>query len=175
MFASAGYGIITACSARSFDHVKSLGATAAFDYKDPDFASKIREYTGDKLVKVFDCVSKDNSPQLCASVISSQGGTISCTLPYPKDIGRKDIEVKMVFTLGIWGIDFGYGEQIIPGNADDFEFSKRMYDLAGKLLDEGQVKVHPPKIGSGGLESVVDGLQEIKSGKAGGVKLVYKL
>jgi NADPH:quinone reductase-like Zn-dependent oxidoreductase len=97
---SAGYDVITTCSARSFDHVKSLGASAAFDYKDPECAKKIREHTQDNLTKVFDTISKDSSPQISAAAISSKGGKISCTLPYPEDLGRKDIEVSMVFTLG---------------------------------------------------------------------------
>ena len=172
----AGYEVLTTCSARSFDHVKSLGASAAFDYKDPDCAAKIREYTKDGLTMVFDCVSKDDTPKICADCISStKGGVISCTLPYPEDVGRKDIEVRMVFTLGIFGKDFGYGEQIIPGNSDDYEFGKRMYDVAEKLFQDGKIKVHPPKVSNVGLEGVFDGLQEVKSGKAGGVKLVYKL
>lgn len=171
----AGYEVITTCSARSFDHVKSLGASAAFDYKDKDCAKKIREYTNDKLTKVFDTISKEDSSKICAEAISSNGGTISCTLPYPEDLGRKDVKVDMVFTLGIFGEDFGYGPNVIPGNPEDFKFGKKMYDAAEKLLQEGKVKIHPPRLAGTGLENVAGGLDELKSGKASGVKLVYKL
>ena len=172
---SAGYDPITTCSSRSFDHVTSLGASAAFDYKDADCDKQIRDYTKDNLTKVLDCVSKDQSPQICAAATSSRGGTISHTLPYPEDIGRKDIKTELIFTLGMWGIDFGYGEQVIPGNPEDLKFSKRMYAVAEKLLHDGKLKVHPPSPRSGGLDGIMDGLQELKSGKAGGVKLVYKI
>jgi NADPH:quinone reductase-like Zn-dependent oxidoreductase len=157
--------------------VKSLGADAAFDYRDPDCAAAIRKQTADSLTKVFDTISKDDSPKICADAMSDKGGTISCTLPYPTDLdlGGKNIEVKMVFTLGTWGVDFGYGEQVIPGNPDDFEFGKRLYDVAEKLLRDGKLKVHPPKISDTGLEGVLEGLEEVKNGRAGGVKLVYKL
>ncbi|KAK3712160.1 hypothetical protein LTR37_009251 [Vermiconidia calcicola] len=171
----AGYEAITTCSPRSFGHVKSLGASAAFDYNDPECAAKIRDYTADKLTKVLDCISKDDSPRICADAISSKGGTISCTLPYPEDIGRKDVEVKMIFTLGIGGKDSGYGDQVIPGNPDDFEFGARMYAVAERLFREGKVSVHPPKVSSDGLEGVLGGLEAVKNGKASGVKLVYKL
>ena len=75
-----------------------------------------------------------------AEAISSKGGAISCLLPYPDDIGRKDIKVHMIFTLGMWGTDFGYGEQVMPGNPDDYEFSKKMYAVAQALFDEGKVR-----------------------------------
>ena len=174
----AGYEVITTCSARSFDHVKSLGASVAFDYKDPECAAKIREYAGDKLTKVFDTISKDDSPKICADAISSQGGIISCTLPYPADweeMKSKNINVKMVFTLGIWGTEFGYGEQVIPGDPSDFEFGKRLYAVTEELLHHGKIKVHPPKVHDTGLEGVLEGLEDVKNGKAGGVKLVYNL
>ncbi len=152
-----------------------MGASAAFDYKDPDCAAKIREHTGDKLTKIFDTISKDDSPKICAAAISSNGGTISTTLPYPEDFGRKDVTAVMFYTLGLWGKEFGYGEQVFPGNPDDFEFAKHLYDVAEKLLHDGKIKVHQPKTSETGLEGVFDGLELIKNGQASGVKLVYKL
>ena len=123
---SAGYNIITTCSSRSFDHVKSLGASAAFDYKDPDCAAKIREHPSDSLTMIFDCVSSGDSPKICAAALSSsKGGVISCTLPYPEDLGRKDVEAKMVWTLAIFGEKFGYGENVLEARPEDFEFGKK--------------------------------------------------
>ena len=106
---------------------------------------------------------------------STKGGVISCTLPYPEDRGRKDIEVKMLFTLGLWGEDFGYGEQVMPGVPEYFTFAKKVYPWAEKVLAEGTVKVHPPKAGKGGLQGVIDGLQDMREGKQSGAKLVYKI
>ena len=167
--------MIATCSSGAFDHVKSLGATAAFDYKDPDCGTKIREYTKDNLTKVFDTIGKANAPKICADAISStKGGAISSTLPYP-EIERKDVVHSMVNLLTIFGKDFGYGEQVVPGNPEDFEFGKRIYTTVEKLLHEGKLKVHPPKVSSSGLEGIFDGMQEQQSGKASGVKLVYKL
>ncbi|KAK5166445.1 uncharacterized protein LTR77_007988 [Saxophila tyrrhenica] len=172
----AGYDVITTCSARSFDHVKSLGASEAFDYKDADCAAKIRQYTQDRLTKVFDTIAKDSSPQICAAAVSSKGGVVSSTLPYPADFGRSDIEAKMTLSLAVFGKEYGYGEQVFPGNPPDFEYGKKLYAIAEKLLHEGKLKVHTPKISNTGLEGVLnEGLEMMKAGKAGGVKLVYKL
>ena len=63
----------------------------------------------------------------------------------------------------------------MPANKEDHEFAKRLYAVAEKLFLEGKVKVHPPKVEEGGLKAITSGLEQLKSGKAGGVKLVYKL
>ncbi len=34
--------MVTTCSPRNFDFVKSLGASEAFDYNDPECADKVR-------------------------------------------------------------------------------------------------------------------------------------
>jgi hypothetical protein len=49
--------VITACSPRNFGLVKGLGAVEAFDYKDPDCAKKIREYTHDNLKLCWDTIA----------------------------------------------------------------------------------------------------------------------
>jgi NADPH:quinone reductase-like Zn-dependent oxidoreductase len=170
LIGSAGYDVITTCSARNFDHVKSLGASAAFDYKDPDCGKKIREHTNDSLTKIFDTISKPDSAKNCTEALSSKGGKISCTLAYPEGLTGD-----MIFTLGLFGEDFGYGDNILPGNKEDFEFAKVLYDVSEKLLQEGKLKIHPTRLVGTGLESVFQGIDEMRAGKASGVKLVNKL
>lgn len=46
--------------------------------------------------------------------------------------------------------------------------------MAVKLLSEGAIKVHPPKVGKG-LEGVLEGLDDMRQGKVSGNKLVYKI
>lgn len=40
---AAGYDVITTCSKKNFDYVKSLGAVQAFDYNDPNVTAKLAE------------------------------------------------------------------------------------------------------------------------------------
>ncbi|UCK58859.1 hypothetical protein AFCA_001695 [Aspergillus flavus] len=47
-----GYTVLTTCSPHNFDLVKRLGADAVFDYKDPNSAAEIRQYTNNNL-KLF--------------------------------------------------------------------------------------------------------------------------
>jgi NADPH:quinone reductase-like Zn-dependent oxidoreductase len=88
-----GAKVVTTCSPRNFPFVKALGAAEAFDYNDPDCAKKIREYTDDKLTKVFDCISEGDSPKISSEAISSKGGVVSYLLNPKHD--RIDVENKV--------------------------------------------------------------------------------
>lgn len=88
-----GCQVITTCSPRNFPFVKALGAAEAFDYNDPDCAKKIREYTGDQLTRVFDCISEGESPKISSEAISSKGGQVSYLLAPKHD--RTDVENKV--------------------------------------------------------------------------------
>jgi hypothetical protein len=52
-----------------------------------------------------------------------------------------------------------------PANSEDFEFAKKFWELATGLLADKKLKVHPVKLGSGGLDGVLDGMQQLKDGK----------
>lgn len=173
---SAGLNVITTCSAGNIDRVKALGAAEAFDYKDPSCGQKIREYANDRLTKIFDTISEGSSVPICTAAMSSSGGVVSTTLPWPEERERKeDVEPRMLFTLGIFGVPTGYGEQIIPANLEDYEYAKQLYAVAEKLLQDGKLKVHPPKLCKPGLEGVFDAIELAKAGEGGGVKLVVRL
>lgn len=62
-----------------------------------------------------------------------------------------------------------------PAKPEDFEYCKHFYDLTQKLVNAGQLAVHPPKIGGDGLVGVFDGLEQLKQGKVSGQKLVYRV
>lgn len=74
-----------------------------------------------------------------------------------------------------FGEDWGWMGYPIPGKKEDFEYGVELFRIAEKLLEEGKVKVHPPVIKEGGLEGILDGLQELKEGKVSGGKLVYRV
>ncbi|TKA78874.1 hypothetical protein B0A55_03821 [Friedmanniomyces simplex] len=168
-----GCEVITTCSERNFDLVKSLGASAAFDYTDPDVAKKIREHTKDKLTHVFDCISEGDSPKISSESISSKGGKISYLLPTKHE--RTDVENKSTLGYTIFGESFNFAGQDIPANEDDFAKGREFWALSEKLLSEGKIKVHPPKVCKGGLQGVFDGMQQLKEGKVSGTKLVYHI
>jgi len=169
-----GAKVVTTCSPRNFPFVKALGAAEAFDYNDPECAKKIREYTDDKLTKVFDCISEGDSPKISSEAISSKGGVVSYLLNPKHD--RTDVENKATLGYTITGEAFKFfGGMDVPAKPQDFEFGKTFWELATKLLASQQLTVHPTKVGSGGLQGVLKGLDELREGKVSGVKLVYKI
>ena len=59
--------------------------------------------------------------------------------------------------------------------AEPRRFGKMFWGLAGKLLAEKKVKVHPVDVRPGGLKGVLEGMEEMRQGKVSGKKLVYKV
>ncbi len=166
---SAGYTPIATCSSHNFDLVKSLGAAAAFDYKDPDCAKKIKEYTNNNLKYVWDTISLPATAKICAEAIST-GGTYGSLLqvPFPRD------DVRTTNSLGYTGVGEPIKKRGIErkDNSADFEFMKSWIPIVESLLQDGRLKVHEPKVGKG-LEGVLEGLDLLKHDKVSGRKLVY--
>ncbi|KAK5652175.1 hypothetical protein OQA88_10818 [Cercophora sp. LCS_1] len=167
--------IITTCSPSNFALVKSLGADVAFDYNDPDVVAKIRTYSSDALTHALDCISTKETAEITSQSISSKGGQV-CYLLNGTAHSRTD--VKAHFTLGYTVMGeyfyFGAGRKIeYDARDEDFEFGKRFWALAERLLEEGKVKPHPVEVGEGGLEGVFEGLQAMREGRVSGKKLVY--
>lgn len=161
------------CSPHNFDFVKSLGADAAFDYKSPDCAKQIREYTNDSLTHVFDCISEGDSPKISSEAISSKGGVISYLLP--AESARKDVEDKRTLAYTITGESFQFGPTKFPASREDFEFADMFWKLSEKLFAEGKIKVHPTDVRKGGLPAVFEGLKDLEENKVSGKKIVYTI
>jgi NADPH:quinone reductase-like Zn-dependent oxidoreductase len=169
-----GYLPITTCSPHNFAMVKQLGAVAAFDRRDPATAKKVKEYTKDGLTLVWDTISSEASAQFCADVMSSQGGRYAALLPV--HCPRHDIESTSTLAYTVFGETIMDRATVVPGRVKDFEFAKMWWALCEDLLRDGRVVPHVrPRLGSGGLAGVLDGLQLLREGKISGEKLVYRV
>lgn len=166
--------IVTTCSPRNFDLVKSLGAHAVFDYRDAECANKIREYTNDSLAHVLDCISSSASAEICSTAVGSAGGVVSYLLTGTKH-DRPDVQAKSTLGYTVMGEACHFGSLELPAKPEDFEFGKVFWGLSEKLFSEGRVRVHPPELRSGGLNGIFEGLQEMREDKVSGVKLVYRV
>ncbi|KIW13878.1 hypothetical protein PV08_06659 [Exophiala spinifera] len=173
-----GYDVITTCSPRNFDYVKSLGAVEAFDYNDPDAPKKIREFTGNKLRYAWDTVAEGKSPQFCADALSdslSQVGSCAYGATLPVKFPRDDVKATSTLMYSIFGEAFDFAGTKIPALPEDFEFAKKFTSITEKLLAEGKLKTHAEEVRGGGLDAVPQGLEDLKAGKVSGKKLVYKI
>ncbi|KAL4893818.1 chaperonin 10-like protein [Aspergillus ambiguus] len=168
-----GYQVLATCSPHNFDMVKQLGADAVFDYRDPDSASAIREYTKDHLRLVLDTISLEPTAKYCDNAISTQGGHYTALL----NIGIERENVNSRWTLGYTAVgeEFKIHDTVFPAKPEDREFAEKFSALSEQLLAEGNIKPHKPNVGSQGLQGVLEGLQLMKDGKVSGEKLVYNV
>ena len=153
--------------------VKSLGAAAAFDYNDPECARNIKEYTNNSIKYVWDTIGAPNGVKICAEVISPGGsyGTIAHSQISVKNVrNTKNLAYKALgYTVAENPIEKPFEEERI---AKDVDFMKKWIEVVDSLLQQKQLKVHPPAV-VGGLEDVLDGLSLMRQGKVSGKKLVY--
>lgn len=79
--ALAGYRVVTTCSPRNFDLVQSLGASAVFDYKDPNTPEKIKTWVKDQgigpLRKGLDNISENGSFDVAAACFADGQGELA--------------------------------------------------------------------------------------------------
>jgi hypothetical protein len=89
------------------------------------------------------------------------------------DAPRSD--VKSIFFLGYsaFGRPYMFEGQEWPFVENEFEFVKRFVLFMERLLEEGKIKSHPATVREGGLEGIVQGMEDIRLGKISGEKLVY--
>ena len=173
----AGYEPITTCSLHNFELAKSLGAVKVFSYHHDDCSEQIRKYTDGKLRYAWDTIAVESSVKICLEALADEGkvqyGTIGFLQPV-KDLRDNVTVTKTVLYTAMGeavekrGIKFDANEQ-------DFESARKFMAIAEKLLAEGKIKVHPPKVMEGGLENVIEGLDLLRTNKVSGEKLVYRI
>lgn len=173
-----GYNVITTCSPKNNDFVKSLGASAAYDYKDPECGKKINKDTNNKLKLIWDTIALESSAKICGDAISTEnddgsaryGSILPVKLP-----GRSDVKTTFTFMYTIFNDAFTKAGRDTPAIPEDFEFAKKFFGIVEKLLAEGKLKTHPEQVGKEGLKGALQGMEDMKNEKVSASKLVYKV
>ncbi|KUM57316.1 hypothetical protein ACN42_g9873 [Penicillium freii] len=168
-----GYKVLTTCSPRNFDLVRSLGADDVYDYKDVQAPAKIRQATDNNLKLVFDCISLESSAAFCDNSISTDGGEYSALLSVKID--RANVNDRFTLAYTTIGEAFSFGDIPFPAKPEDRAFAEKFIPIAETLLAQGKFKVHPPRVGENGLKGVIEGLKLLKEDKVSGEKLVYNV
>ncbi|EKV04262.1 ToxD [Penicillium digitatum] len=168
-----GYKVLTTCSPRNFDLVRSLGADDVYDYNDAQAPAKIRTATDNNLKLAFDCISLESSAAFCDNAISTDGGEYSALLNIK--INRANVNDRSTLAYTNMGEAFSLGDIRIPAKPEDQAYAEKFIPIAECLLAQGKVKVHPLKVGEHGLKGVLEGLKLLKEGKVSGEKLVYNV
>lgn len=167
-----GLKVLTTCSPKNFDLVRSLGADHVFDYKDAAVCiSDMRALVGDDLKYVLDCFGASEAPRICGEVIGSNDGIhVSVS---PRVPAQKDKDVAFHFTQGqkALGEPFLFMGQVTPPDAKAFEDWKTFILLCERLIREGKIKLIPAKV-VGSFESVADTLDLLRAWGVHATKLV---
>ncbi|VDB91963.1 unnamed protein product [Peniophora sp. CBMAI 1063] len=156
-----GFQIFATCSPKNFELVKSLGADATFDYRDPEVSSKIKEASGGKIQFAVDAISEGNSAKIIVDALSSEGGKIATVLPY-SDEAKAALGSNVTQELSV-AYDLIVDRPDAPSRLAD---APKYCKLAARLLAEEKVKPMPIRIWEKGLEGVNDAMQYMIAGKA---------
>lgn len=105
--------------------------------------------------------------------MSSLGGQLA-TIRAQSTYNREDVRVKPVIAYSAMGEAYCLAGRDFPSTVEDYALATMYFRLTEKLMGEGKIKAHPPKIGKR-LEGVLQGLDDMRQGKVSGVKLTYKL
>jgi hypothetical protein len=140
----------------------------------PTVGEEIRKATNDRLIKVFDTVSKESSAKISAEALSSKGG-IYVNLLGEYDAPRSDVESIFFLVYGITGEKYIFEGKHWEAQPTYYEFATNFFPLVEKLWGEGKWTEHPREVRSGGLIGVLDGMKDMKEGKISGYKLVYNV
>lgn len=167
--------MITTCRPHNFNLVKSYGADEVFDYNDPACGEMIRRFTSDGITHVLDTISEGSSARICADAMSTQGGRYTSILRI--EFPRADCKTDLVMAYSAFGEEYKMGPDgaLQAAKPDDYEYSAMFFDLAQELLAKGKFRSHRVKVGSGGLNGVLDGLELLRAGRVSGEKLVYRV
>ncbi|KAJ5722279.1 hypothetical protein N7488_000314 [Penicillium malachiteum] len=168
-----GYTPIATCSKHNFEYVTSLGASAVFDYKDPECGSKIREYTKNSLKLAWDTISEESSALICAEALSSSGGRYGSL--GPSKCPRDDVQSNMTIGTTLFGEELHLGNFTIPAMSDHLAFAKKLAVICEGLLAQKKIKPLVPRVMNGGLRGAADGLELLRKNQVSAQKLVYRV
>lgn len=175
-----GLQVVTTSSPRNFDYLKSLGATAVFDYNSSSCSSDIRTAYPD-IYLALDCISTGQSTTITVDAMSrANPGYYSSLLPVCEDdikATNNIVQIKSTMAYTAFGEDFTMGPKKFEAKPEDLKFGILFWELAAALLESKQIRVHKPSINKYGasFDGILHGLQAMREGKVSAEKLVVTL
>jgi len=196
-----GYRVVTTASPHNFELVKSLGASAVFDYKDPDVPTKIQEWIKDQnigpLTKGLDTISESkdstaangavigSSIRLSLQAFGDSEGTLVtlCTSPFVS-MGLFRLTGD---TIVVPPAPEFKGQKVqtnhiliysaLKPNNDDFKLMAEWYQLLPSWIEAGRLGagVVPLNKQFHGLEQLDSALDFVRRGRVSGHKVVVNL
>lgn len=173
-----GLKVVTTASPKNHEFVKSLGADAVFDYRDPQAVQNIRNYAGSSIKYALDTISNEETLQ---SVYDATSGsplvTIDNLLGLTKENIKTDPSRKATFTGTLaycaLGKDQTFGPTLFkssPQQVADYN------DFWNNVLPPyiGQLRTLKLRVLKPGLESANEALSLMENDAVSGEKAVWR-
>ncbi|KAJ5634293.1 hypothetical protein N7528_002135 [Penicillium herquei] len=172
-----GYKVITTCSERNFDLVKSYGADLVFDYNSPTCAQDIRTAAKNTLRYILDPFAEARTVRLCQEAMGRTGGRYCALEQYQESLcTRKAIKHELVMGGAITGRGVRLPEPYgIPPRPEIGEWARSWYQSLQKLISAGKIKPAPVEIITGRFEGIMNGLERLRKGEVSGKKLIVPM
>jgi len=166
------FDVIATASPKHHRLLQSLGATAVFDYHDPNVSDQIKKHTKGALRYAVDCIAEGDAPVRVGECFGAKGGVVATLLKYGGDGLRMDVEQKLnlVFTL------LGKPIQLpmaLPPLPEHHAHGEQYAEFISKLLRDRALRPLPSSVFRNGLEGAQRGLDYMKAGQVSGVKIIY--
>ena len=150
---AAGFEVITTCSARNFDYVKSLGADKIFDYNSPSAIKDIaNELDQGICIGIFQAAG-EVAPSCQVAHESKQKLFVATTNPVPEGTIPEGVEAKMVFANDGAVIYYEISPATFGGFLPD-ALAKGLYKVAPA----------PEIVSTKGLEAIQESMDILKKG-----------
>ncbi|XXG97969.1 hypothetical protein Hte_004285 [Hypoxylon texense] len=176
----AGLFVITSGSPKNHELLKSLGADAVVDYKDPAWPEQVRKLSHDGLEHAFDCISEHGTPEATAKALSpTKGGLVVTLLPVNHirdkvENKKARLESTIVYTVFERPLKYGSFDFCGEPTPQDKATWEKYLALLPELLSSGKIKPNPVRE-LGGIDTILAGFEEQIQGKVSAEKLVYKI
>ncbi|KAH8198593.1 hypothetical protein TruAng_007225 [Truncatella angustata] len=148
---ASGVTVIALAGSQNLELCRSLGATEAFDYKDPLVLQKVVDVIADKktFAGIVDAVSTPSTYEQDLQLLSQigNGGYLVCSHPPPTEGLPENVKAGMIFSIN--------------------DISQQMWEeFVTPALQSGQLKCAPRTLVVGkGLEYIQEALQSNKAGR----------
>jgi len=168
---SSGAYVVATCGKANMQRVEQLGANVVIDYTAPDAIQQIRTATNENLGLVMDCVSTKPTVDICMQCFGNEGGRYAVLLPI-SDVERPGVigpTFKVCYTA------FGKDTIGYKAGEDDADVAQRVFEVAEKLVADGELKPLRIRGLEGGLAAVEEAVVKIKDGQVRGEKWIVRI
>lgn len=171
---ASGIRTVVTASPANHDFLKSLGAEAAFDYRDPDAGKKIKAWSGGELVYGLDCISDNSTVPLSSNAMT--GGTLVLLLSgaakNPENNPKVKLHPMLLYTS--MGEDFTMGGTFFPASETDYKWGTWWWNLCTELTAQGALKAPSLKV-VGDVSAFQAAFDALEQGKVKAEKLILTL